>query len=482
MKARVIAAKEALVARRGKRLWALSFGVIAVMVASMAIGLNRTATFETERAAAAENDKAVWLDQGVRNPHKAAHFSRYVFKPIPTLASFDPGAIDFAGIAVWMEAHIQNPSRFRRAESTGDLSRFVGLSPAWVLQVIMPLIVILLLFGSYAGEREDGTLRQVMSYGVSPGSVFKGKLRGASSALLKLLLPVFALITIAVFVFDRGYPQEDLPVRLLGIVGIYGIYLFAFAMLTIGVSALSPSRRSAAVSLLAIWCLVTVLLPRFANDAAVTSTPQPDSYQTWKDLEEIKAEYWGVIPAFGIPLTDIRKREMARFLEKFQVANVEDAPVPWSAWELQASEEYSDPLYDAYYAGLNDRYGRQEDTRFWLTALSPTISVMALSSGLSGSDRLHHYDFVKSAEEHRRVVIRQLNEDLLYNSGADPMVYESPTSFWGEVADYHAGPPPLTNFTGSYLPYLLVMVLWASGAFLFARWAAFRAANMETAV
>ena len=75
MKARVIASKEELVARRGKRLWALSLGVIVVTVASMAIGLNRTATFEAERAAAAENDKAVWLDQGARNPHKSRHLS-----------------------------------------------------------------------------------------------------------------------------------------------------------------------------------------------------------------------------------------------------------------------------------------------------------------------------------------------------------------------------------------------------------------------
>lgn len=480
MKARVIARKETLIARRGNRLWSLSLGVIVVMIAGMTIGINRTAVFETERAAAAQNDRAVWLDQGARNPHEAAHFSRYAFKPIPTLSSFDPGAIDFAGIAVWMEAHIQNPARFRRAESTGDLSRFVALSPAWVLQVIMPLVVILLLFGSYAGEREDGTLRQVTSCGVSPQAIFSGKLRGASSALLKLLLPIFALIAIAVFVFDTGYPQDDLPMRLAGIVGTYAVYLFTFAMLAIGVSALSNCRRSAAISLLAIWCVVAVLVPRLANDAAISATPQPDSYETWEDLLAIKAEYWGVIPPFGVELTEIRRQEMAEFLDRFDVTDVNDAPVAFGAWELQASEEYSDPLYDAYYAGLNDLYRRQEATRSWLTALSPTIAIMALSSGLSGSDRLHHYEFIRGAEEYRRIVIRQLNEDLIYNSGGNPLGYESPSSFWQATSDYEGRLPALTNFTLNYLPHLLVMLVWAGGAFLFARWAAFRAATMET--
>ena len=479
MKTEVIAGKEALVARRGKRLWALSFGVLVVMIAAMSIGVNRAANFEAERSAAAQADKAVWLDQGARNPHEAAHFSRYVFKPIPTLSGFDPGVIDFAGIAVWLEAHIQNPSRFRRAESTGDLSRFVALSPAWLLQVIMPLIVILLLFAAYAGEREDGTLRQIMCYGVSPNAIFGGKLRGAANALLKLLLPVFALIAIAVFVFDTGFPQEDLTVRLVGIVVTYGLYLFAFAMLTLGISALSGSRRAAAISLLSIWCLIAVLMPRLANDVAVNVAAQPDSHQSWEDLVEIKTEYWGVIPAFGIELTDIRKQELANFLEIFQVSDPEQAPIPFGAWELQASEEYSNPLYDEYYGALNDIYRKQEAARSWLTALSPTISVMALSAGLSGTDRLHHNEFIRKAEQHRRVVIRQLNEDLMYNSGGSPRGYVSPVEFWQEIADYNEKPPALRAFTSNYLPHALILLVWAIGAFLFAHWAAFRATNME---
>lgn len=480
MKIQVISDKESLIAKRGKRYCALSLGLILVMIAAMTIGINRTASFEAERLAAVKSDKEVWLDQGERNPHIAAHFSRYVFKPIPTLSGFDPGAIDFAGIAVWLEAHIQNPTRFRRAESTGDLSRFVSLSPAWVMQVVIPLIVILLLFAAYAGEREDGTLRQVMSLGIAPKTIFYGKLRGASIALLKLLVPVFVLIAIAIFTFNSGSAQSDLYLRLFGIIATYTLYLFVFAMITIGVSALSSSRRNAAIAMLAIWCTVSIVMPRFANDVAVNIAPQPDSYQTWKDLVEIKAKYWGAIPAYGVPLTEHRKKVHADFLKRFNVTNPNEAPVPLSAWEQNASEEFANPLFDKYYGNLNQLYLQQESARFWLTAFSPTISVMALSSGFSGSDRLHHYDYVETAEKNRRQVVKELNEDLIYNSNGHGLGYTSSSDFWQSITDYQGKSPVLSQFISNYFPHIVVLLIWAVAAFLFARWAAFRAANMET--
>ena len=480
LKIQVISAKEHLSSERGQRLWPLSIGLILVMLAAMAIGLTRASSLETERIAAAESDKTVWLAQGERNPHEAAHFSRYVFKPIPTLSGFDPGIIDFAGVAMWLEAHIQNPTRFRRAESTGDLSRLVALSPAWVIQVLLPLVIVLLLFASYAGEREDGTLRQVMSFGISTKSIFYGKLYAAFLALLKLSLPIFLLIVIAVVSLDNGAKQPDLLLRLFAIILTYSLYLLSFAMLTIGVSALSSNRRNAAIALLSIWCTTTILIPRLANDVALNITPQPDSYQTWQDLVSIKHEYWGVFPPIGVPLTEHRKKVLEQFLTKFQVNKAEEAPVTLRAWELQSSEEFSNPLFDDYYSELNSLFQKQESARFWLSVLSPTISLTALSSGFSGTDRLHHSEFVKSAETNRRKIIKQLNEELITHSKTHGISYKSSPEFWQKIADYKAEPMQLAQLFPHYFSHILVMLLWAIGAFFFARWAALKATNMET--
>ena len=57
--------------------------VTAVLVAvSIFTGLQREQVFDKERSAASVTDRAVWMNQGDRNPHSAAHFSRYAFRPL----------------------------------------------------------------------------------------------------------------------------------------------------------------------------------------------------------------------------------------------------------------------------------------------------------------------------------------------------------------------------------------------------------------
>ena len=471
MSVSVIVRKEALVSRRNSKVIVLYLSVVFVMLAAIAVGVNRTNNFEAERAAAAQRDREIWNDQGLRNAHKAAHFARYAFKPIPTLSSFDPGSLDYAGQAVWLVAHVQNPAEFRYAEGQGDLARFVTLSPAWVMQYIMPLVLILLLFGAYAGEREDGTLRQAMTYGASPDILFRGKLASAFFSLLSLLLPISVFVLIAVFVFDKGSSQSDLSLRLVGLFFTYGVYFAIYALLAVGVSALCGSRRTAAVCLFVMWCVMTVLTPRFAADLAVTATPHPNSVDAIKTIQEIRFGYMNNPEA--------QEQRKAEFLERYGVTKVEDAPVDFRSDFLLATEEYGNPLFDEYYSKIADRYDDQERSMQLLSFLSPTISTINLSSGLAGTDRYHHADFISGAEENRRFTIRQLNEDLLHKGGKNAFFYESDINLWRTIRDYSAITPNLGEFLSQYLKALGILLLWAVAAFLFARWAAYRACDLE---
>ena len=482
MSTSVIARKEGLITRRDKRLRVVYIAFLVAMIAAISVGVVRTNTFEAERAAAAQSDAAVFDDQGVKNPHEAAHFSQYAFMPIPTLSSFDPGVIDYAGLAVWLEGHIQNPATFRYAEGAGDLARFVILSPAWVMQYLMPLVVILLLFGSYAGEREDGTLRQLISYGSSPGMLFRGKLRGALSSLLKLLLILGGFVVVATFAFSTGSPQDDLAVRLSGLFLTYAAYLFIYAMLAIGLSALCSSRRTAAIALFSVWSVLTVLAPRLSSDVAVLETPQPNSFETAFALIERKGDFFGFAPGTSVVVnTEHTDMNRAEFLEKYGVTDVNDAPVDFASYQLQASEEHANPLYDELYGSLRDRYSRQENTLTALSLFSPTTSIMALSSGLAGTDRLHHTEFVNAAEAHRRVIIRQLNEDMMYNANGTAWLYKSDASFWEDVPKFEGGLPSISAITPNYLVHAAILLVWAVATFAFARWAAHGAANVEAA-
>ena len=62
-----------------------------------------------------------------------------------------------------------------------------------MLQLLIPLLIILLAFSTFAGEREPGTLRQVLSLGVSRRNLALGKALGVAGALGLLLVPATVL-------------------------------------------------------------------------------------------------------------------------------------------------------------------------------------------------------------------------------------------------------------------------------------------------
>ncbi len=473
MIARQIAAKDLTLVFRNHRVMAVFVAVVLVMLGAVLIGAERTASFDRERNSALAADREVWLGQGARNPHSAAHFSRYAFKPLPALASFDPGTVDYAGLAVWMEAHRRNPATFRYAESAGASSTFENLSPAWVLQALVPLLIVLALFPSYAGEREDGTLRQLLGTGVTSDAVFAGKLLAALRLLLLILLPLVACSMLAVAFSDIDAHQPDPQLRTLGLAVAYSVYLLAFCLVALGVSALSPNRRSAAIGLFAFWFVFVVLVPRLAGELALARSPQPDATEIANSLGEIGMAFWDS--------DELRDTARQQALEKYGVQSVEELPIDYAAYELQFSEEYADPLYAEVYRELDAVHAAQERTLSALSMVSPTLAVARLSAGLAGTDRAHHLAFTQEAELHRQKIIKQMNDDMMLNAGDAGYGYQSDPEFWGEIADFHGSLPPWSRFASQYLWDLLALLVWLAAAFLFARNAVARAGDMERA-
>ncbi|MCB2109292.1 MAG: ABC transporter permease subunit, partial [Rhodobacteraceae bacterium] len=178
-----IARKELISALRdGRVIW--SAAIFAVMLlAALASAAQRYTVISTERAAAQEIVDMQWNNQGEKNPHAAAHYGVYAFKPVTPLSFFDTGVSSFTGVSIWLEAHKQNMAEGEPARDATAIARFGELTAAFTLQMLLPLLVILLAFSSFAGEREQGTLRQVLSMGVSPTSLLFGKALGAAAAV-----------------------------------------------------------------------------------------------------------------------------------------------------------------------------------------------------------------------------------------------------------------------------------------------------------
>jgi hypothetical protein len=83
---RAAAAKEWTELRRDSRLVALFALVLLLLAGALAFGAAQHSRLDRERDAAAAADRALWVSQGAKNPHEAAHFGQFAFKPQSLLA------------------------------------------------------------------------------------------------------------------------------------------------------------------------------------------------------------------------------------------------------------------------------------------------------------------------------------------------------------------------------------------------------------
>lgn len=467
--------KELREARRDGRVWLVA-GMIALLVP---VGL--LAAWSSHREArrqashADRDDQAAFLHQGERPPHAAAHFGRMAYKPRPSLAVFDPGQAPFLGQVIWLEAHTRNPAMFRPAEDAPELRRLSDLSVAGVLTLLVPLLVFVIGHGSFAGERETGTLRQLMSTGVPMTALFTGKLVVAAGVGVATSLVAIALSVAAALSTAGDEPAGEILVRGAMLAAGYGCYATACAAVALLVSARARTARSSLLVLLSVWAGGFIVLPRVAATAAEQLHPIPASGVFWaKVADELRAArpprdseaYRAVarqvvIRAVGHEVTDAEAA--AAQLDRVGLA-------------LQVSEELGARAHADAFEALDEAHGDQRRVRRLLSVLSPAIALRHLSSALAGADLVAHRHFAEEAERGRQGMVRAMNEDLLRLGAGRGFDYRAEADLWATIPALAHRTPTASLSLRSAAPDLIALALWTLAALWLARRAARRQA------
>ncbi|MDX2037611.1 MAG: DUF3526 domain-containing protein [Isosphaeraceae bacterium] len=428
----VVARREWVELLRDARWVALVGIVVALIVAALAVGIVERSRQTRERAAAAEGDRRVWTAQGPKNPHSAAHFGQYAFKPIGLLAIADPGVDAYAGSAVYLEAHKQNEDRFRSARDLGSMSRLARLSFAFVLQIVLPLIAVILGHSAYSGERERGTLPLALGLGADPRALFLGKALAGASVLLGLLAIATAVLCLGIAIFLPEVELEaDFFARLAGLVPAYAIYILGFFGLALAVSAAARGTRTAFVSLLVFWMLNGFVAPRVAGDIASRLQPLPTGQAFRDGIAEAKRAQFGhdeKHPAF----VAFRNRVLA----EYGVDRVEDLPVSFRGLSLREDDHAGYRIFDEQFGRLRDLVARQDRLRSWAGFAFPLLALQPISTAMAGTDNAHHHEFIRSAELHRRRIQDAASAELMEHGGVDGRAYVAPASLWEAIPSF----------------------------------------------
>ncbi len=407
-------------------------------------------------------------DQPDRHPHRVVHAGHFVYRLPAALAAFDPGVDPFTGSSMFLEGHRQNTANFGDVMQSSILTRFGQLTPAFVLQVLAPLVLIFLGYGALAQERERGTLRQLLLQGASARAIVGGKLAALWTVAAVFMLPA----SLGLLVLGLSHPGAW-SIALLLMSG-YALYLGTWGLLIAAASALLPRRRDALLALVAIWAVSTLLLPRIAPDLAHAAHALPDRLQTevaiGRDLRALGDSHDPNDPYFAA----FRERVLARY----GVSRIEDLPVNYKGLLAVEGERTTSALFDDY----GTRSARIQDQQNQLVGrfaiLSPTIALTQLSMASAATNLAAHIQFITQAEAYRYQMVQTLNQlqadavsyadDTAKDAGADARK-RIDRAHWQRISRFTFQPQAVAATLAGMLPGLLVILGWfAAGLMLLA--------------
>ncbi|SIO66581.1 ABC-2 type transport system permease protein [Singulisphaera sp. GP187] len=454
-----IAHKEWLDLRRDARWRVLSGVTVLLMLAALALGLLETRRLEREHRAAEAGDRQVWTAQGAKNPHSAAHFGQYAFKPVGPLALAEPGIDAHVGSAVYLEAHKQNEVQFRAARDGTLAARMGHLTLALVLQTVMPLMAILLGFAAFSGERERGTLSQLLSLGVRPAQLLLGKALASAGVLMGLLLIACAGLAAGLALFGSDHAAEvgGGGLRLAGMALGYSLYLLGFLALALAVSARARSSRTALVGLLIFWLLNSFLVPRGVTDLVRNADPLSTTLAFRAAIADDKKSLFGHDenhPGF-LAFRD-------RVLRQYQVKRVEDLPVSFRGLSLREDDEAGYRIFDRHFDKLQAQVERQDAWRSAPGILFPMLALQPVSMAMAGTDNRHHHHFAKAAEAHRRLIQTAASQDLIDHAKNGDADYVASESTWARIPAFAYRQPGAGWAWQGQTRNLLTLTLWFS--------------------
>ncbi|OCA69082.1 hypothetical protein BBI01_17880 [Chryseobacterium artocarpi] len=401
-----------------------------------------------------------WEHRPDKHPHRMAHYGYLVFRIGHPLSIFDKGLDDYLGNVIFLEAHKQNTANLSEAGSSGILVRFGAFSSAFILQVIVPLIILFLGFGLIVREREDATLKILTVQGASPRAILWGKILGLWQFSLVFLIPVIPVVLL-MGILAEANDFGDILSRVLVIFPAYMVYYFFFCTLTVLISAKSKASSSALISLIGSWLILVIFLPKGIQFAAQNLYPTPSRIafetQVEEDVLKVGDSHNPNDPHF--------KHIKDSLLAKYNVKTTDELPVNYGGIVMKEGERISAKLYVDHLKKLQNQYNQQQKLNEIFGFINPVMAIKNLSMTTSGTDYFAYQQFQNQAESYRYKLAQRMNDlQIEQISNIKPKEGEKPAMVdhenWQKFPDFQYEFTSLKDSLSHQLLSLMAIIFW----------------------
>jgi len=282
------------------------------------------------------------------------------------------------------------------------LSHFSSIDWAFIVSVILSFLALVFTYDSVSGEKEDGTLRQMLASTIPRHEVLLGKYLGV---MLAIGIPLFigVLVSLIIVVASNVAVISGLDwLKILSIVLVSFLYLSIFILLGMFVSSRTAYPANSMVILLLVWVVLVILIPSFGRIISEVSGKAPNPSELERKLTEISTEIWNNSERYGeragSASTDLSwpgNNPPARARLKNALANAQN----------QAREDYHNKMLAQAFIGRN------------LTCFSPTVIYQRASEAIAGTGISRCVNIREQIKEYQA----NLKEYILGKDADDPL-------------------------------------------------------------
>ncbi|WP_371194383.1 ABC transporter permease [Glaciecola sp. SC05] len=376
----------------------LVIGVLLTLSSVIVTGFSMSALVH-EREGMQNTSEQTFMEQPDRHPHRMVHYGHYAFRTPSPLSMLDPGVDAYTGNSIFLEGHRQNSAMFAEQKQSTGLTKLGSLSPAFIVQVLAPLMLILIGYSSITREKESQTLTFLLAQGTSIYTLLCGKALALISVVLLIILPL--LIT-GIFAWLMGENILLVAYFLMS----YALYLSIWALIVLLLSTLAAKNSNSFTALSFAWILLCIVMPRIASTSASIAVPAAGKLETdfavIAELRKLGDGHNANDPAFN--------QLKQSLLKKYNVDTLEELPINFRGAVAQASEGELSKVLNRFAEQRMQKELAQTQVARTFGWFSPQIAIRTLSMINAGTSIETHHRFLRETERLRLDFVQSLNQ------------------------------------------------------------------------
>ncbi|MBM3312422.1 MAG: hypothetical protein FJY80_13055, partial [Candidatus Aminicenantes bacterium] len=177
----------------------------------------------------------------------------------------------------------------------------------FIVAILLSLAALILAYDAVSGEREDGTLKLMLTNGVRRATILFGKIAGGAAVVFLPFLVAMAAGMVVILLNPRVAWRGVDWGALAGILAGAFVYLGIFVGLGVWISSRHSSSSASILTSLFVWVLVVLVVPNLSPYVASLLRPTPSTVAVGRDVAR---------------LTDVERDELGRKLAAERTAAV----------------------------------------------------------------------------------------------------------------------------------------------------------------